>query len=207
MRAARARELGYLLVGLADLADKYEALAGLAAGQPGRTLERRDAMRAVAARFPAALREFDQTTRAELARRASEIEEVVDALTGELERSPALERLGTPERAWMRAATELHAYLRELLKIKRWLAGRTPTEPVLAQLRAWHADCGDPRWPLEHWSRDRLARIVAPPRGRVTDLAYEEVAARHGLDAAALRQALFPATEADAALPPEGGPA
>jgi len=191
----RARSLGYLLVGLADLADKYEALGSLHAGTPGRTVERRDAMRKVAARFPAALREFDQTTRQEVQRRALAIDRALGDLLADVERSPVLAQLAAPEHAWIRAAAELHAYLREVLKVKRWLGGRGATPDLIAQLAAWHAECGDPRWPLAHWTAERLARIAAPPRGRVTDLAYEEVAARHGLEPAALRQLLFPAGE------------
>jgi len=198
MSNQRARSLGYLLVGLADLADKYAALADLHAGQPGRTTERRDAMRKVAARFPAALREFDQTSREELARRAREIDQTLSSLLAELERSEGLARLESSELAWLRAAAELHAYLRELLKIKRWLSGRAITPDALVAFASWHADSGDPRWPLEHWSADRLARIAAPPRGRVTDLAYEEIAARHGLDPLALRRALYPALDHEA---------
>jgi hypothetical protein len=193
----RARSLGYLLVGLADLADKYAALDELGAGEPGRTVSRRDAMRRVAARFPAALREFDQTSVEERRRRAQTIEDALAALVIDTERSPALSRLAQPEAAWMRAAAELHAYLRELLKVKRWLAGRMPDPSVLAELPSWYADCGDPRWPLEHWAPERLAQVAAPPRGRVTDLAYEEVAGRHGLSASALRRLLYPHNEAN----------
>src|SRR5262249_13771982 len=195
MESRRARSLGYLLVGLADLADKYAALADLHAGVPGRTPERRDAMRKIAARFPAALREFDQTTREELARRAREIDRVLGDLLGDLERSAGLLPPNSRELDWLRAAAELHAYLRELLKVKRWLSGREVTAELLPAFATWHADSGDPRWPLEHWTRDRLSRIAAPPRGRVTDLAYEEIAARHGLDPIALRRALYPSLE------------
>jgi hypothetical protein len=192
MLADRARQLGYLLVGLADLSDKYAALAELGAGEPGRTTVRRDAMRRVAARFPAALREFDQTHAEERERRAREIDETISALVADLERGSGLPRLDDPARAWIRPTAELHAYLRELLKVKRFLGGRSPTD---AEFAAWHAEAGDPRWPLEHWTRERLDQVASPPRGRVTDLAYDEVAARHGMDAARLRRELYPHLE------------
>jgi hypothetical protein len=198
MHTERARSLGYLLVGLADLADKYEALEQLGAAQPGRTVERRDAMRKIAARFPAALREFDQSGASALAARRHAIETLVAELISDLEQGRALGSLARPERAWLPAAAELHAYMRELLKVKRWLAGRQPTRDVLDGLPSWYGECADPRWPLSHWSPDRLARIAQPPRGRVTDLAYEEVAARHGLDPSELRSQLYP--------PPDEGP-
>jgi hypothetical protein len=103
--------------------------------------------------------------------------------------------LDDPARAWIRPTAELHAYLRELLKVKRWLGGREPTDEVLDELAGWHAEAGDPRWPLEHWTRERLSAVATPPRGRVTDLAYDEVAARHGMDATRLRRELYPHLE------------
>ena len=45
--------------------------------------------------------------------------------------------------------------------------------------------------------RERLAQVASPPRGRVTDLAYEEVAARHAMDAARLRRELYPHLDAE----------
>jgi hypothetical protein len=206
--AKRARELGYLLVGLADLADKYAALAELRAGVPGRTRERRDAMRRIADRFPAALRELDQSSADDLDARAREIGDTLRALVHDLEAGPALAALSRPERAWLRAAAELHAYMRELLKVKRWLAGRAVTPQILDEFATWYAEHADSRWPLWHWNRARLAGIAAPPRGRATDLAYEEVAARQGIDATRLRQALFPLTESepDADAEPDEGP-
>jgi hypothetical protein len=195
MQADRARSLGYLLVGLADLADKYAALAELGAGEPGRTTARRDAMRKVAARFPAALREFDQTQESQRTERARQIDEAMSALIADFDRGQGRTYLDDPSRAWIRPTAELHAYLRELLKVKRFLAGRAPDGAVMTEFATWHAEAGDPRWPLEHWTRERLAAVASPPRGRVTDLAYEEVATRHGLDAARLRHELYPHVE------------
>jgi hypothetical protein len=191
----RSRELGYLLVGLADLVEKYEALVDLRDGAPERTIARRDAMRGVASRFPGALRELEQISPPDLDHRAREVLEGLERLLHDLERSPGLRSLEEPEHRWMLAAAELHAYLKELLKVKRWLSERPPAEDAgqtLEGLRVWHLECGDARWPVSHWTAARLTALRSPPRRRATDLAYEEVAARHGLTADGLRHLLFP---------------
>jgi hypothetical protein len=195
MLAERARRLGYLLVGMADLADKYHALFELHQGEPGRTTERRDAMRKIAARFPAALRELDQTNPEERERRAQDIEHVLALLCDSLEQGSGSKALDEPSRRWIRPTAELHAYLREILKVKRWLAGRVPSDKVMAELADWYAESGDPHFEIEHWTRERLEAISSPPQGRVTALAYEEVASRHGMTAAELLRELYPQTE------------
>jgi hypothetical protein len=188
-REERIRQLGYWLIGLADLAEKYRLLAALSDGAPVRTASRRIAMREISRRFPAALREFDQTSPSDRARRADAIDQRIRLLLSDVDAGRGLPELLDPIHRWLIAAADFHAYLRELLKLKRWLGRRSPAD-VQDSLPDWYADCANPRWPLEHWSRARLDQIDHPPHGRLAEVAYAEIAGWHGLDARALRDAL-----------------
>lgn len=141
---------------LRDLLEKYDSLLTLHAGEPGRTLDRRDALRAVAVRFPGALREWEELPLAELMRRRQRIAELL-AVT-EAEGSQAASALAEHE-PWLRYGLELHACLRALLSQCRSLAKQ--------------------------------------PGRRLSELAYEEVAARHGVTAADVKHVLFSSPPAD----------
>jgi hypothetical protein len=182
--AARARELAATLRALADLAEKYRLLDELRAGTPGRTNERRDAIREVAARFPAAMREWDEASPEEIQRRRDAVYRALSALVGDLERGGGLSRLGDREHQWMLYSAEIHAGLRDALRVKRWLAGRPLSDEIAAEAER-----------LFEIDRPRLARIAAPESGRFSDLIYEEVAARHGVTVEEMKGFLFPGNE------------
>jgi hypothetical protein len=139
---------------LRALLDKYDLLLGLHAGEPGRTVARRDAMRAVAARFPGALREWDELPPAVLAARRARVE----ALLAKVDpgATPLSSALAAAE-PWLRYSLELHAALRALLSRRR-----------------------------SHGTE---------PGRRLSESAYVEIAARHGVSVAAVKQALFESDE------------
>ncbi len=190
---ARVRERGAAGVLLAELADKYEALATLGAGQPGRTLVRRDEMRAIASRFPAALREWDEAPAGAIAARQAE----VDALLAVAAAAPdeaAVAALLAAAPGWLRHGAALHPLLRDVLAVKRWLAGRpeaagrgerTVTPALAHAFAAWRAL--HPGWV----GVELLPEVLAPPGGRVAELAFAEVARRHGVSVADVKHALF----------------
>ncbi|MSP63636.1 MAG: hypothetical protein EXR72_25485 [Myxococcales bacterium] len=178
---ARARAAQALIGRIADLVEKYRMLEALRRGAPGRTIERRDAIRAVAARFPAAMREWDEAPLEEIVRRREEVEGTLAALLADLDGGAGRAMLAAPERAWIRFAAEVHERLRAALRVKRWLAGRPLTDELAGDAeRAFAID------------RARLDAIATPEGGRIAEAVYREVAALHGVAVAELKAALFP---------------
>jgi hypothetical protein len=175
---ARAHRLARVLEGVAEVVEKYRLLEALRRGEPGRTVARRDAMRAIAARFPAALREWDEAPLEEIARRRAEAEATLADLVARGE--AALPRLSGGDRDWLRYSMSVHARLRAL-RVKRWIAGRKLT-PSLAE---------DARRALDV-DRAELEAIASPPGRRVSEGVYRQVAAEHGVTVDQLKAALFP---------------
>jgi hypothetical protein len=133
------------------------------------------ALRALAERFPGALRELDELNEGEIGRRLEHLRALVEG------RSAGAE-------AWVEPLWLFHRRLRGALAAKRWLGGRrdlTPTErsefEALGALAGGEASAWAPEL-------DRLAR---PPTGRVTDLVLERVAAELGLSPPSLYALLF----------------
>jgi len=170
---------------LVELVEKYRLLEELHRGEPGRTVERRDAMRAIAERFPAAMREWDEASRDELRRRRGEVERVLAILVEDGARGR--DELAAPANAWMRYSAQLHRRLRELLRVKRWLAGRAVDDALAAEAARAFAPFAIDRALLE--------RVASPPGGRVAAIAYAEVAARNGVTVDEMKAFLFPHDE------------
>lgn len=196
--ARRARVLG---AKLRDLCEKYALLDHLCRGEPGRTIERRDALRQIAARFPAALREWEGVPPEELRRRGDRAGELLarlqrggsaalDEVIGALAAEPAL-----------RFGADLHGHLRELLQLRRFLlahaeaTGATALEALRIDdevVAACSASCAL-QGPLLHvrLSAELLREVARPAGGRLSALAYTQVAARHGVAVAEVKAALF----------------
>ncbi|MFO0572552.1 MAG: hypothetical protein U1A78_00995 [Polyangia bacterium] len=188
---------------LAALRDKYELLLGLCRGEAGRTLARRDAMREVAARFPAALREWEQLPQHELERRhglatallqrlITDGGAAVAAVQGALAHEPAL-----------RFGASLHGYLRELLRVRRSLGPLRPDPGAVDAelLAACRRACDrDGEGPLRHieLSAALVCEVARPRGGRLSALAYSQVAAQHGVSVESIKAALFGAGERQA---------
>lgn len=162
---------------LADLVDKYRLLEALGAAEPGRTSARRDAMRAIAVRFPGALREWDETPRDELARRRKAAEAALASFSKSGHRDP--DAFFAAQQTWMRLDVAVHRRLRTVLAVKRFIAGRPVDDALAASVKS-----------VFGISRAGLDAIAAPPGGRVSELVRAEVAASEGLSVAELRAAL-----------------
>lgn len=127
---------------LEDLRAKYGEMLRLrdldAAGEPH---DPRPAMRALAARFPGALREIDELARDAISARLAALERTLE---------------GAPIEPWMIALSRYHARLRVALRVRRAISERT-----LAAARA----TGDPE--LQALDDASLASIIRPPQGRL----------------------------------------
>ena len=185
---------------LAVLRDKYELLLGLCRGEAGRTLARRDAMREVAARFPAALREWEQLPPRELMRRHGLATSLLQRLTSDGSAAVAAVQGALAEEPALRFGASLHGHLRELLRVRRSLG---PSRPAPADvdaelLAACRSACDrDGGGPLRHieLSAALLCEVARPRGGRLSALAYSQVAARHGVSVESIKAALFGAGE------------
>lgn len=150
------------LAGMADLVEKYDLLAALAEGTPGRTPERRRAMQTIAQKFPAALREVEQMSRQELGRRSRVTVGLLQKLVTQVERSSSWQRWHSHDLLWARVLVDVHRRLRDLL------------DQVVVMPKG-----------------RKKARAIAGD-GRRSRRVYEEIAASQGLTPDALRQLIFP---------------
>jgi hypothetical protein len=122
---------------LHELLEKYDLLLRLHADAPGRSPARREAMRAVATRFPGALREWDKLPQPELLRRRNYLAELL--------RAAERDALAVPElraaEAWLLYTLDLHRCLRVLLKerpLQPSQPGRRISELAYAQVAERH---------------------------------------------------------------------
>lgn len=170
-----ARELSQLLA-------RYDALDRVALGEPGRTAQRRDQLRDVAARFPGALRELDAIgVDGVRARRAT-----VAALLDEVRATGSTSAVARSEHDWVRATLALMPRLRLVLDIKAWLAEHAPGQGLAAagareRVRACYPDADD----------DLLDRIASPPKRQVQQVAYQDAARDLGVDVDQLKRILY----------------
>jgi hypothetical protein len=193
---ADAESLAWLVRELAGLRDKYELLLGLCRGAAGRTLERRDAMREVAARFPAALREWEQLPQRELERRHGVAASLLQRLTAGGGSALAAVRDALVHEPALRFGAALHGRLRELLRVRRCLGRLRPDGEAVdaALLAACRSACAaDGEGPLRYLqlSLSLLGEVARPSGGRLSALAYAQVAAQHGVSVEAVKAALF----------------
>ncbi len=142
---------------LEALAEKYREMIALRR-DAGLKDERR--LRALAARFPGALRELDTRTMDALEARSSEIEA---ALTGTAA-CPAWASVQIRFHGWLRVALRARGEgVIDLETARAWALGYAPRDP------------GDP--PRASLDDAMLSQLVNPPKGRVS------LAARAALDA------------------------
>jgi hypothetical protein len=149
----------------------------------------RERMAELAARFPGALREIDDLELGIIRHRIGQLDAV---LRGEAEVEP-----------WMEAVGLFHALARGALHAKRWLAGRKTVD--LATVLDYESEVADgagndlaaPRAGRDALAADalawssELARIAAPPRGRIMDLVFARVAQALGTTEPEARHLVF----------------
>ena len=149
----------------------------------------RERMAELAARFPGALREIDDLELGIIRDRIGQLEA---ALRGEA----GVER-------WMEAVGLFHVLARGALRAKRWLAGRKTVGPetVLDYESEFAGVSGDDlagacaggealASDALAWSSE-LARLAAPPRGRIMDLVFARVAHALGTTEPEARHLVF----------------
>ena len=174
---------------LAALRRKYEEMLRLRlAHDAGDPEDPRRALRALASQFPGALRELDGLP--------------LDVIQGRIAALAAAEAAGGAAPApWMVAIDRFHVLTRGALCVKTWLAKRAATgvidvldgEAGRADVeRTFAAAAGSLCWAddARAWAGD-FARIVSPPRGRVTELVFARIAAELGCSTADVRHLVF----------------
>lgn len=173
------------LARLRELLDKYDLLLALSAGEPGRTVARRNAIRLIAQRFPGAMREWDELPHAELVRRREHV-------AAQLAEGVLPSDDGEP---WLRFAWLLHAELRALLAIRRLLIDckQDPPEQLLELARERCQSAGAEGL-AQRLTATLLTGIATRPGARLSELAYQAVADEHGVSVAAVKQAIFAQT-------------
>jgi hypothetical protein len=160
---------------LAALREKYEEMLRLRLESTG--ADPRRAMAALASRFPGSLREIDELPLETIAARVSELRAC--------ERDP-----GPAPARWMEASHVFHAFTRGALCAKKWLAGRKEIDDDVRA--AFDREVSALCWAddAREW-RPHLARLAAPPRGRVTELVYERMSASLGVTSDEARVLVF----------------
>jgi hypothetical protein len=133
-------------------------------------------MAALADRFPGALREIDELT-------MDQIQARIAALDLSIRDPDAIE-------PWMIATVRFHALARGALCAKRWLGKKKHVDEDT--VRAFVRDARSLAYPEDAiaWA-DVLARVASPPRGKVTDLVYERLAATLGVTVRDARHLVF----------------
>jgi hypothetical protein len=148
---------------IAELQLKYEEMLRMRLfdeSHPGDDPRRE--MAALAARFPGALRELDEAPLERIRTRLEALSQCVGS--------------GDPPEPWMCATALFHRFTRGALAAKRWLGGRkTVDREVIARFVSSLEGSGDAD-DARAWAED-LARVAAPPRGKLSELVFERVAA------------------------------
>lgn len=153
---------------MSDLLAKYHEMRAMRADDAaGASGDPRPRMRALAARFPGALREIDELS-------LDTIEARIAALDGAVDDPIAAE-------PWMIALSRYHALLRLALRIRR----EVPERSVRAA-RDW-LGATEPGAVLDD---ALLAALVRPPGGRLSRVVLEEVARELGTSAHEVEHAL-----------------
>jgi hypothetical protein len=161
---------------LRALREKYVEMRALReAHDAGDPEDPRPRMRALARRFPGALREIDELPL-----------DVIDARLAALD--AALGGRG-PVPAWARTLVAYHGWMRVALRLKRELAPRRDAEAATGWIRAHRPAPGEPT------TEELLAAvepILRPPGGRLSRWVLARLAERAGRPAAELEEEAFP---------------
>ena len=177
---------------LAALEEKYAGLRALradreAAEREGRVAFAPDAgpvriaaFRAIATRFPGALRQLDVFDAAALeARRVGVAAARVD---------------GGPLPMWVAITLDYHALVREALAVKRWLGGDEAIGPARVDaLRRWLGPRPERMTPLDAIDAAWVAEHARPPGGKLQALVWRRLEVEHGLSRAAVEALVFTA--------------
>ncbi|HJL18482.1 MAG TPA: hypothetical protein RMH99_22650 [Sandaracinaceae bacterium LLY-WYZ-13_1] len=160
---------------LRALRAKYVELRALRrAHDAGDPADPRARMRAVARRFPGALREIDELPI-----------EAIEARIAALDRALA----GAEPPAWAAPLSAYHGWMRVALRLKRELAPRRDPDEATAWLRR---QALAPDEPALEALVEAVAIILRPPGGRLSRWVLARVAADAGRDPAEVEAEIFP---------------
>ena len=135
-------------------------------------------MRALARRYPGALRELDELPMDVIEARLQALDDALAA--------------GPPFASWIALQAAYHAWMRAALRVKRLARGRRGAVGLEAVLHELRGAAPDDDVALEpQLDRAAIAVILQPPGGRLGPWVMAEVAARAGVDAESVRRALF----------------
>jgi hypothetical protein len=133
-------------------------------------------MAELATQFPGALREIDDLE--------------LDVIRARISQLDAVLRGAGAVEPWMEAVALFHALARGALWAKRWLGGRkTVNSAITRQYEDYAAHNLDANEALA-WADD-LARVAAPPRGRILDLVFARMARTLGTTEREARHLVF----------------
>lgn len=164
VRSSAMRELRDKYVAMRAMRVEHEAGAG---GDP------RERMRALAARFPGALREIDELPLATIEARIAELDEVL--------------RTEREAPRWAIGLAEYHAWMRAALAIRREAGVERDRDRALAWIEAQPAAGTPSREEL----REALGAMLRPPDGRLNRWLFERLARREGVSREAIEARLF----------------
>jgi hypothetical protein len=128
----------------------------------------RSRMKALAARFPGALRQLDELELHEIRRRLEGLERVLES--------------GAEPEQWMEVVALFHVLARGALEAKRWLAGRRVVDEA--------ADTAHLSEDARLWA-GHLHSVARPPGGHLTRLVLARVASSLGTSEARAREIVF----------------
>ncbi|MEZ4273449.1 MAG: hypothetical protein R3C68_19040 [Myxococcota bacterium] len=186
---------------LLDLAEKYRCMvpmrqaretleqAGILRFEGDDLQDRRRASRALAQRFPGALRELDVCDASLLEQRLVDVE-------AECAEMRATGR-AVPSRLWVRMMLDFHALLREGLAIKAWLRlrrdlVREPSYDIVQAFRTDFAGLTQRVTPMEHADVEFLQTYRKSSGYRLMTVVWRRLAERHGLDASTAQAVILP---------------
>jgi hypothetical protein len=164
---------------LAALREKYREIKRLRDEHAsGLARDPKARMKALALRFPGALRELDELPMEMVELRLA----TLDSLVAGAEATPD----------WVRLQIDYHGLMRAALRIKRMarLERGDRAGAILSQLASGCVDAGDPPHPVR-FDRAEIEAVLKPEGGRLNPWVYARVAALHGVDAESVRRALF----------------
>ena len=161
------------------LVSKYRAMVRLRGADDG---EPKAALRALAGRWPGALREIDELSDAEIARRIA-----------------VLERGG--EESWIAPLARFHGTMRAALRIKRRFGRAADPAEVADWLRTLAPRDLDE--PSDEALIGSLATILRPPEGRLGRWIWEEIANSRGTDRVNLERVIFGRARTSVGHPPD----
>lgn len=142
----------------------------------GDELDPRRRLRALAERFPGALRELDELPLAVIEERIAALE--------------AVERSELPAPRWARALASYHAWMRAALALRRAAGVERAQWQALEWLREWYRP--EPEGPSLARLEEAMDAVLRPPGGRLNRWVFGVLARELGETQAQVESLLFP---------------